>query len=441
MKNVRLRDYVYSEEHIIIDKEVSPIYEASFILKEHDGGPIVLFRRVRGYDMPAVGNVLGNRARLLRCMQASSHEDAYRRLIEALEHPVKPREESSFRDLYREVEGKLSKLPIFKYYEKDAGRYITSSIVIAEFNGIGNASVHRLLFLNSDKAAIRIVPRHLYALYMKAKERRVDLPVAVVIGCHPLVILASASSPPFGVNEIHVANKLLNCELRVVPTPKYGIRVPIDAEVVIEGVIKVDEEALEGPFADITGTYDIVRKQPVLRIDGLYVNSDAIYQAILPASVEHKLLMGFPKEAELWHALRRVLPGLKAIRLTEGGCGWLHAVIALDKMTEGDAKTAIMAAFGAHPSLKHVVVVDSDVDVDNPRDVEWAIATRFQADRGLVVIKWARGSSLDPSADPETLLTCKVGIDATKPITGKVERFERAKIPLGGQGEAKGEAK
>ncbi|MEM4647444.1 MAG: UbiD family decarboxylase, partial [Candidatus Nezhaarchaeales archaeon] len=132
---------------------------------------------------------------------------------------------------------------------------------------------------------------------------------------------------------------------------------------------------------------------------------------------------------ELWMALKRVLPGLRSVRLTEGGCGWLHAVIAIDKMTEGDGKTAIMAAFGAHPSLKHVVIVDGDVNVDDPRDVEWAIATRFQADRGLVVIRGARGSSLDPSADPETLLTCKVGIDATKPLKINVERFERARIP------------
>jgi UbiD family decarboxylase len=287
------------------------------------------------------------------------------------------------------------------------------------------------LVLSDDKAAIRIVPRHLYALYMKAKERGIDLPVAVLIGCHPLITVAAASSPPFGVNELWAANSLLDCEMKVVATPKYGILVPVDAEIIIEGVIKVNELVDEGPFADVTGTYDAIRKQPVLRIEAIYTKDDALYQAILPASTEHRLLMGFPKEAELWMALKKVLPGLRGVRLTEGGCGWLHAVVAIDKMTEGDAKTAIMAAFGAHPSLKHVVVVDGDVDIDDPRDVEWAIATRFQADRGLVVVRGARGSSLDPSADPETLLTCKVGVDATKPLKGDVKRFERAKIPGG----------
>ncbi|MCS7140260.1 MAG: UbiD family decarboxylase [Candidatus Nezhaarchaeota archaeon] len=434
---MRLTDFMEGEEVTIIDREVSPIYEASLILKRLDGGPIVLFRRIRGYSMQVVGNVVGSRRRLLKCLGVKSYEEAYSKLVDSMERPTKPTEETGFENYYSKLEGGLERLPVLKYYENDAGRYITSSIVVACFEGICNASVHRLLVLDKERAAIRIVPRHLYALYMRARDEGKDLPVAVIIGCHPSILLAAAASPPFGVNELWVANKILNGNMRVVATPKYGILVPIDAEIVAEGVIKAFEEVDEGPFADITGTYDAVRKQPVLQLDGIYVNSEAVYQAILPASVEHRLLMGFPKEAEIWNSLRRVITRLRAVRLTEGGCGWLHAVIAIDKVTEGDAKTAIMAAFGAHPSLKHVVVVDSDVNIDDLRDVEWAIATRFQADRGLVVVRNARGSSLDPSADPETLLTCKVGVDATKPLRGDIKRFERARIPMGDQVEVK----
>lgn len=427
---MRLRNLVLREEELLtVEREVSPIFEAPLILKKNDGGPIVLFKRIKGYDMWAVGNVVGSRKRLLKWLGLENYSKAYERLANAIENPVKAIEVGGFNDYYSKFDGGLERLPAFKYYERDAGRYITSSIVVAEIDGICNVSIHRLLILGEDRAAIRIVPRHLYALYMRAKEKGVDLPVAVIAGCHPSILIAAASSPPFGVNELWVANRLLNCEMRVVATPKNNVLVPIDAEIVMEGVIKTDELVDEGPFADVTGTYDAVRKQPVLSIDAIYVKDDALYQAILPAGSEHKLLMGFPKEAELWMALRRVLPGLRSIRLTEGGCGWLHAIIAIDKMTEGDGKTAIMAAFGAHPSLKHVVVVDSDVNVDDPRDVEWAIATRFQADRGLVVVKGARGSSLDPSADPETLLTCKLGLDATKPLRAEVERFEKARIP------------
>jgi UbiD family decarboxylase len=430
MRTLRLRDLVLSEDELLtIEEEVSPIFEAPLVLKRHDGGPIVLFEKIKNYDMQAVGNVVGSRKRLLKWLRTRDCNEAYQRLVDALERPTRASEVGGFNDHYRKLDGGLAKLPVFKYYEKDAGRYITSSVVVAEFDDICNVSIHRLLVLSDDKAAIRIVPRHLYALYVRAKERGVDLPVAVVIGCHPLITVAAASSPPFGVNELWVANKLLDCEMKVVATPKRNILVPADAEIVVEGVIKTDELVDEGPFADVTGTYDAVRKQPVLNVEAIYAKDDALYQAILPASTEHRLLMGFPKEAELWMALRKVLPGLRGLRLTEGGCGWLHAVVAIDKMTEGDAKTAVMAAFGAHPSLKHVVVVDSDVNINDPKDVEWAIATRFQADRGLVVVRGARGSSLDPSADPETLLTCKVGVDATKPLKGDVKRFERARIP------------
>jgi UbiD family decarboxylase len=430
VKVLRLRDLVLGEDELLtVEDEVSPIFEAPLILKKHDGGPIVLFKKIKGHDMQAVGNVVGSRKRLLKWLRARDYGEAYQRLIDALERPTKASEVGGFSDHYRKLNGGLTKLPVFKYYEKDAGRYVTSSVVVAEFDDICNVSIHRLLVLSHDKVAIRIVPRHLYALYARAKERGVDLPVAVVIGCHPLITVAAASSPPFGVNELWVANRLLDCKMKVVATPKHGILVPADAEIVVEGVIKTDELVDEGPFADITGTYDAVRKQPVLSIEAVYVKDDALYQAILPASTEHRLLMGFPKEAELWMSLRKVLPGLRGVRLTEGGCGWLHAVVAIDKMTEGDGKTAIMAAFGAHPSLKHVVVVDGDVNIEDPRDVEWAIATRFQADRGLVVVKGARGSSLDPSAEPETLLTCKVGVDATRPLKSDVRRFERARIP------------
>ncbi|MDI9620126.1 MAG: UbiD family decarboxylase [Candidatus Nezhaarchaeota archaeon] len=419
-----------SNEVKIIEQEVSPIFEAALILKKNDGGPIVLFKRLKGHDMPAVGNVVGSRARLLKCLGARTMSDAYNILAEGLERPLRPKEAGGqFGNFYAAFKGGLSGLPAFKYYERDAGRYITSSIVIAKLDESCNASVHRLLVLDDNRAAIRIVPRHLNAMHAEAKKKGLDLPVAVVIGCHPSITLAAASSPPFGVNELWVANRIMGDGVKVVATPKHGIDVPVSSEIVLEGVIKADEYVAEGPFTDITGTYDAVRMQPVLRVDGIYINEEAVYQAVLPAGLEHKLLMGFPKEAELWMGLRKVIPRVRKVRLSEGGCGWLHAVISLEKATEGDAKTAIMMAFGCHPSLKSVVVVDEDINVDDPKDVEWAIATRFQADRGLVVVNRARGSSLDPSVDPETLLTCKVGVDATRPLGASKERFEKAVIP------------
>jgi len=132
----------------------------------------------------------------------------------------------------------------------------------------------------------------------------------------------------------------------------------------------------------------------------------------------------------IYEAVSRVVPAVKAVNLTVGGCGWLHAVISIEKQTDGDAKNALLAAFAGHPSLKHAIVVDEDIDVFNSEEVEWAVATRSQADEDVVIIRNVRGSTLDPSADQETGLTTKLGVDATRPLKIAREKFELAKIPL-----------
>jgi UbiD family decarboxylase len=140
--------------------------------------------------------------------------------------------------------------------------------------------------------------------------------------------------------------------------------------------------------------------------------------------------MGLPHEVLIWEAVSKVVPKIYAVNLSAGGSGWLHAVVSIEKQLDGDGKNALLAAFAAHPSLKHAVVVDSDIDVFDVSAVEWAVATRFQAGEDLVVIKNARGSTLDSSADQETGLTTKMGIDATRPLYKPREKFERARIPV-----------
>ena len=138
------------------------------------------------------------------------------------------------------------------------------------------------------------------------------------------------------------------------------------------------------------------------------------------------MFMGMPREPVIYQAVSRAVPHVKAVRLTEGGCAWLHGVVSIRKQHQGDGKNAIMAAFGAHTSMKQVVIVDEDVDVFDDRDVEWAIATRFQADRGLVVLHDVRGSSIDPSARDG--FTSKMGIDATRPMGADPTMFDKATL-------------
>jgi len=263
---------------------------------------------------------------------------------------------------------------------------------------------------------------------MARREGR-DLGVAIALGLHPAVSLAASSPAPFGVSEFGIANALLGNKMHLIKCDHVNAYAPADAELVLEGVMSVEKETMEGPLVDITGTYDIQRSQPVIEVVSMMHREDYLYQALLPSGAEHKLLMGLPPEAMIWEAVSRVVPVVRAVNLSSGGCGWLHAIISIQKQTDGDAKNALMAAFSAHPSLKHAIVVDTDIDVFDLEQVEWTIATRFQAGEDMVVIPYVRGSTLDPSADQETGLTTKLGIDATRPLTKQREKFEQAKIP------------
>jgi UbiD family decarboxylase len=263
-----------------------------------------------------------------------------------------------------------------------------------------------------------------------AKQASKDLEVSISIGVHPAIMLAASSPVPFGINEFEVANALMNNSLRLVKCENVDAYASADAELVLEGKISATKEVVEGPFVDVTGTYDIERKQPVIEVVGVMHRKNYVYQALLPSGPEHRLLMGLPHEVLIWEAVSKVVPKVYAVNLSVGGSGWLHAVVSIEKQLDGDGKNALLAAFAAHPSLKHAVVVDSDIDVFNAADVEWAIATRFQASKDLVIINNVRGSTLDSSANQETGLTTKMGVDATKPFAKPKEKFERAKIPV-----------
>ncbi|MCQ8893981.1 MAG: UbiD family decarboxylase [Methanolinea sp.] len=314
----------------------------------------------------------------------------------------------------------LSRLPVMKFFPRDAGPYITAGIVFSCYQGVENASIHRMLVLGRDRVAARLVEgRHTHSMHREALARGDVLPVAVAIGVHPAVTFASCTRVPPG-KELAFAAGLLGGEVRV-HTCRNGVLVP-DAEIVLEGYIGT-ETAEEGPFVDITGTYDSVRVQPVIRFTGMYTRPDCIYHSILPGGNEHRVLMGVPYEPVIFRAVSAVTD-VRNVVLSNGGCGYFHAVVQVRKHTQGDAKNAIMAAFAAHTSLKHVVVVDEDIDPADPVEVEYAIATRVRGDRDIMVITGARGSSLDPCRLGDGT-NVKVGVDATM-VMGHESEFTRA---------------
>ncbi|MHB9302853.1 UbiD family decarboxylase [Thermofilum pendens] len=410
-----------------LQKMVELEFEAAYYMKKYQPDPVLMNTRYGRL----ISNVLARRETVYEVVGGKSDSEVYAKFLRAMENPQPLSRIESSTGL-KEVAVDLFRLPVPKFFERDGGRYITAGVFIAKdpLTGAVNASIHRAMILDEESLAVRLVPRHLYQIHRNAEKAGRNLPAAILIGAPPLVYLCAASSPPFGVYEVEVANALAGGRLTGTDSLLDGVVLPLPVEVVLLGEFIAGRRAKEGPFVDILGTYDIVREEPVFRVESILTRQDPLFYSILPSGLEHILLMGFPREAAIWSVASRTATGVRKVRLTPGGGGWLHAVISMEKTTEGDPKNVILAAFAAHPSLKTVVVVDADVDPDDPLDVEWALATRMQPDEDIVIIKGARGSSLDPSADQVTLQTSKLGIDATRPLSKDKSLFEKARIPF-----------
>lgn len=397
---------------IEVEREVDPHLEMARVIHAL-GDRAVLFKRVRGYDVPVAANLCARREYMGLALDVAADRLLFE-LVRALEHPVEP-EIVGRAPCQQVIEPRvdLGRLPILFHKEEDGGPYVTAGALITRdpMHGV-NMAIHRLMKLDERRFAARLVEGR--GTHTAWKNSPGDLPVAICIGLPLHILLAAAMSPAKGVNELHIAAALA-------PTPLVRCRtndllVPAEAEWVLEGRLTHDLTR-EGPFIDLTETYDIVRLQPIIEIDCIMHRKNAYYHALLPGLAEHKLLMGMPREPTIYAAVNRVCECTN-VCLTAGGMSWLHGVVQIDKRHADDGARAILAAFDGHSSMKHVVVVDVDVNPFDPVEVEWAIATRFQADRDLYIFTDQPSSSLDPSAhhvQGQKSRTAKMGLDATIP--------------------------
>ena len=418
-------------EVIHIKEPLSKLYEVSAALQKFDGGKVLSFERVKEHDVRMIGGLCGSRPRVLNALGVTSDE-LYPTLINATKNPLKCNMgEGPVKEVVEE--GSLADIPILTHFKGDPGPYITSGILYAKNPETPeeNVSFHRLLVLDEKRMAIRIVPRQLYRLTQLAEESNIEsLDVSISIGVHPALLVAAALPASFGMSEFDVANRLLNGGVKLTKCEHVDALAPADAELVLEGKLLLNEKVTEGPFVDLSGTFDVQRQQPLIELKGVMHREDYIYHALLPSGSEHRILMGMPREPRIWEYVRNVVPNVRGVNMTVGGMGWLHCVVSFEKFREGDPKNVLMAIFAAHPSLKHAVVVDSDIDPYDMQQVEWAIATRFKADEDLLIVPNVRVSSLDPAGDQEKELGCKMGIDATRPMFKDQAGFKRAEIPV-----------
>ena len=429
---------------IEIHREVSPHLELARVAAALDGKPVLFhlvtptpalprpFRTGEGAIPVLVG--AGSAREYYALDLGVPTEKLLSTLTDALAHPRTPEVMASGPcqeivehdvDPSTLLRANLGRLPILTHLPTDRAPYITAGVAIIRDPDHGrNVSFHRLMVTGPRTVAARIVEgRGTDTAWRKTQD---GLPVAICIGNSLAVLLAASMSPPKGVDELGIANAMSPTPL--VQCKTIDLQVPAETEIVLEGHI-THTLTDEGPFLDLTETMDYVRQQPIIEIDCITHRQDAIYQALLPGKLEHKLLMGMPKEPTIYAAVSEVCE-CRDVAITPGGASWLHAVVSIAKRGPDDGRKAIEAAFKGHGSLKHVVVVDDDINLHDPAEVEWAIATRFQADRDLVVLADQPGSSLDPSAahvPGQKTRTAKMGLDATIPWGAKRQEYEKVR--------------
>ena len=410
-----------------IRKPVSRELSAAGLLKALEQ-EVILLDDVEGFDYRVAGNVFGQKDMIAKYFGVTV-EELIPKVMHAIDNPTDPErvETGPCQEVVLEGEDvDLDRIPMLFHCAQDGGNFISSGVVACSHPEFGqNMDYHRAMQVGKNRLALRIVGGRHFDAFLKDQKK---MDIAICIGNAPNVMLAGAISVDKGDEELRIANSLE--PLNVVKCKTSDLLVPADAEFVLEGTIDIDDRVDEGPFVDLTETLDVVRKEPVMTVKCITHRKDAIWQALLPGGLEHKILMGMPREPTIFRKVNQA--GVKCINVSinPGGCSWLHTIIQIDKQKEDDGMTALKAAFDGHGSLKHAYVVDTDIDIFDPLAVEWAMATRFQMDRDLYRRGREPGSSLDPSAEPGTKLTEKVGFDLTMPLSAKGDpKFARIAFP------------
>ncbi len=408
-----------------ITKPVSTEYEIAGIIAALGEKP-VMFENVKESSIPVVAGLVSSKD--LICLSLGiTKEQLLPKLLDAIEHPVAPKMVTNAacqEVVHTGADVDLTKLPIMHYTDKDGGKYIASAVSIVKDPETGkrNMCFHRLMLKDKNHFVVRIVENR--GTDSALKKAGGELDIAICLGNSTATLLSAATTLPIGTDELGMANALEKTDL--VKCKTVDLEVPADSEFVLEGRI-TNEKASEGPFLDLTGIVDRVRQQPVIEIKCITHRQKPIYQTILAGRNEHKFLMGMPKEPTIYSEVNKVCQ-CKDVYITPGGCSWLHAVVQIKKQNADDGKKAIAATFEGHKSLKHCVIVDEDINIYDPHDVEWAIATRFQADKNAVVLSNQPGSSLDPSGDlseGKKATTAKAGLDATAPLVSTGKGFKK----------------
>jgi len=423
------------QDLVRVAREIAPAkFETTALLQHLENEnryPTVLFERpltVRGdvSTFPLLSNVFPSRG---RCALALGMEYAdgglalsleYARREELLLEPVVIKaHEAPVKAVRRVGEGvDLTTFPIVRHHAMDPAPYIDMTPVMKDPDeGFYNVAFLRTMLKDPQRLGVHMSPRHNWQIHRKYEENNRRTPVAIIVSAHPSFYLGALNVSPFGVNDYAKIGAIMGEPMRLTASETWGedFLVPADAEIIIEGEIPPHVREVEGPFGEFTGYYGPQRLRPVIEITAITHRENAIFQHLFTGHRDTWVVGGIPKEGSLFNLIRGIVPTVTAVHFPFSGCCRYNCYIAIDKKVNGETKQAAMAALAGCDFVKHVVVVDADIDVYNEEQIMWAMATRVQADQDVDIIKNAKGNTLDPS-QTDDIMTTKMIIDATRPV-------------------------
>ena len=420
-----------------VQEEVDSKFEiAAGIRKTSDiQGPALLFEKVKGFPgWRVLGGLFATR-KLIALALGIPEDRLLEQYLTLEEKRIPPEivETGPVKEIcWKGDQVDLYRLPMVIHSEKDCGPYVTIGVQIGKDpdTGIRNVSIHRMLLLGKDRLSLWApADHHLGRMILKAEDKGKGMEVATAIGVDPAIIIGSQAKVPWGVDEFYVAGGLRGAPVKLVPCETIDVEVPAAAEIVIEGVAIPGERVPDGPYGEYPGCYSEAKQSPVVKVTAITMRQNPIYQTALtgfPVTENHTLIE-YANAAVIYREARKIVPEVKAVHVTPGGTFRHHVVVSVKKRHDEEARNVIVGLLALGLGLKQVTVVDEDIDVRDPVDVEWALSTRMQPDQDIIIVPRLACSTLDPSV-PKPRTTAGWGIDATMPL-GDRERFEKVRVP------------
>ena len=426
-----LRHLSATDRLVMAKPGVGLTHELAAVAQRLERDRAVILPQPSGHAVPVVANLLASRRWISDCLGVAE-DQVIQRYQSAVREPlpwVEVSEAPVQAIVHRDVDIN-AQLPVPTHNELDSGPYIAAGLMISRNpkTGVQNVSIHRCQISGPNRIGVLLLPRHTWTYARMAEEMGQALEVAIVIGNDPASLLASQAVVPLDFDEMEIAGALHGAPVEMVKCQTSQVRVPARAEIVLEGRVLPDVVEPEGPFGEFPQYYGERANRHVIEVDAITHRLHPIFHTIIGGGMEHLLLGGLPREATLLETLRRNDPSVLDLHLSRGGVCRYHLVVKVAKKQEGTPKNIMMGAFAGHYDVKQVIVVDEDVNIHDPEQVEWAVATRFQADRDLLVVSNSQGSKLDPTTT-EDGVGAKMGLDATIPLATDDFTFKVIQVP------------